>query len=558
MNGRRAPTVAPADLPLLLLLASAGAAVWPAYDRSLCGPTLAAIAAGVVLYFALSRLPATARAWHAAAGLAVLAAAAVAAYFISQYGHLGYTEKVGGVDHLAAWLGGGAPSAGEWAPDRNSVAASLEGVFFLAIALAVTRRHGAARAAWGVAVVMLAAALALSASRGAWLAIGVAAVVWVAIRLRWCESKPAVISVLAVAPLVAGLVWLVAIAWWPDVTGSGAVAPVLNRPDRVTIYRQAAMLIRDCPVTGIGLGGQFAMTLSRYVLLIQVPYLTYSHNLYLETWLELGLAGAAALVWLLSAFVTSFRTLPQLRNRTLAEGAGIGVLAILLHGMVDARQYVDLWTALPLFALLGLYTAAVSPGTTVPLRRGARLASAIAVSLFLLLALGSMWPPAAAWHANAGAVRQAQAELGKPASAPPDTAALEDAGASFRRALAADPRNVTANLRLALMDMDAGRFDAAAGHAASAWNADRSNPAARKALGLASVWVGDLDRARPLLERIPGIVDELNVWGWWRASQRQPQLALRAYRMSLSLNPAQSSIHAAADAITASRPPGSP
>ncbi len=551
MNGRRVPTIAPADLPLLLLLASAGAAVWPAYDRSLCWPTLAAMAAGVALYFVLSRLPATARAWHAAAGITVLAAAALSAYFISQYGHLGYTEKIGGVDHLAAWLGGGAPRAGEWAPDRNSVAASLEGVFFLAIALAVTRRHQVARAAWGVAAVTLAAALALSASRGAWLAIAAAAVVWVALRQRWCASKPALISVLAAAPAVAGLAWLVAIAWWPDVTGSGAIAAALDRPDRVTIYRQAALLIRDCPVTGIGLGGQFAMTLSRYVLLIQVPYLTYSHNLFLETWLELGLAGAVAFVWLLASLVLSFTALPQLRNRTLAEGAGLGVLAVFLHGVVDARQYVDLWTALPLFALLGLHAAAVSPGTTAPLTRHRRLVSAIVVSGLLALALGSMWPPVAAWHANVGAVRQAQAELGKPASAPPVTAALQSARARFNRALAVDPRNPTANMRLALMDMDAGRFDAAAGHAALAWNADRNNPAARKALGLASVWVGDLDRARPLLERVPGIVDELNAWGWWRANRGEPALALLAYRMSLVLAPDQPGLREAAAALAA-------
>ena len=84
-----------------------------------------------------------------------------------------------------------------------------------------------------------------------------------------------------------------------------ALGRIFDRPDRLDLYRQSLWLIRDYAFTGVGLGGQFALALSRYVLLIQVPYLTYLHNLYLEVWLQQGLIGAAAWVWLLTAFVLS-------------------------------------------------------------------------------------------------------------------------------------------------------------------------------------------------------------------------------------------------------------
>ena len=111
------------------------------------------------------------------------------------------------------------------------------------------------------------------------------------------------------------------------------------------------------------------MLLSRYVLLIQVPFLTYSHNLYLQTWLELGLPGMLALAWLLTVFFVSLTVLPQLRHRTLAQATALGLLATFLHGIVDARQYVDLWTGLPVFVLLGLHAALVTPGETAPMKR---------------------------------------------------------------------------------------------------------------------------------------------------------------------------------------------
>jgi hypothetical protein len=44
---------------------------------------------------------------------------------------------------------------------------------------------------------------------------------------------------------------------------------------------------------------------------------------------------------------------------------------------------------------------------------------------------------------------------------------------------------------------------------------------------------------------VPGIVGELNAWGWWRASRRETALAIRAYRMSLAIEPDQDDVRRA-------------
>jgi hypothetical protein len=53
------------------------------------------------------------------------------------------------------------------------------------------------------------------------------------------------------------------------------------------------------------------------------------------------------------------------------------------------------------------------------------------------------------------------------------------------------------------------------------------------------VWVGELERARPLLQDVPDIVEELNTWAWWRTTQGQMEQSVNAYRTSLLLEPDQ-------------------
>jgi O-antigen ligase len=266
------------------------------------------LVAGVLLYVLVSRLAVSREQWHAIAILITVACAFLSVYFVTQYDHFGYPEKVGAISRLGALIGRIVPSFVFWAPTGNSVAAFLEGGFFLAVALALTAEKWVWRVVGAVGVGLIALALLMSASRGAWLAVVVASALWAA--LYW---RPARVAVGVGAVLALGLVSYVIVRG--DITVLGEIpiinrtlAPIFIRPDRLEVYRNSVYLVQDFALTGIGLGGQFAMMLSKYALLIRVPFLTYSHNLYLEVWLQQGLIGIGALLWLMAALYQAAKT----------------------------------------------------------------------------------------------------------------------------------------------------------------------------------------------------------------------------------------------------------
>jgi Tfp pilus assembly protein PilF len=97
--------------------------------------------------------------------------------------------------------------------------------------------------------------------------------------------------------------------------------------------------------------------------------------------------------------------------------------------------------------------------------------------------------------------------------------------------------------------MDEDRFDDAVQHLEAAWRADPGNTTTHKALGLAYMWVGELEKAKPLLQNAPNIIAELNAWGWWRGTQQQTEQALYAYRTSLLLKPDQPEVKQTLDEL---------
>ena len=133
MPRKRNSWLTPLDLPLALFLLSAVFSIWPAYDRSLCWNTLIALIAGFLLYGLISRLATSRRWWRASATFVVLASVLLSLYFVTQYAHFGYPEKIGAISRLGAFIGQIVPSlppAVTWVPTDNGVAAFLEGGLF--------------------------------------------------------------------------------------------------------------------------------------------------------------------------------------------------------------------------------------------------------------------------------------------------------------------------------------------------------------------------------------------------------------------------------------------
>jgi tetratricopeptide (TPR) repeat protein len=169
-------------------------------------------------------------------------------------------------------------------------------------------------------------------------------------------------------------------------------------------------------------------------------------------------------------------------------------------------------------------------------RRWLPLAGALA---FLTIAWIGLRPLQATWHANLGCVLQARGDLLESLNEEQQAVLRRRAVKQYRRAIRIAPHNRTAQQQMGLILMDERHFQDAVLHLEKAWQADPDNTTTHKALGLAYVWVGELEKAKPLLQNVPDIVEELNVWGWWRGTQQQTQLAINAYRMSLMLEPDQ-------------------
>jgi O-antigen ligase len=527
------------DLPLALFLLSAVLAVWPAYDRSLCRDTLTVLTAGFLLFLLISRLAISHRGWHIVAASLVSASVLLSLYFVTQYAHFEYPPKVGAIDRLGALVGRIIPSAVIWVPVPNSVATFLEGGLFLAVALVLAEKRWTWRVAGVIGAGLITLALLMSASRGAWMAVLVTSVLWLALYRRAARA-------LAIGGAVLALGLAIIVITQHDVSVLGRIpiidrtlAPLLIRPDRLDVYRNSIYLIQDFPLTGIGLGEQFAMVHSKYALLIPYPFLTYSHNLYLEIWLEHGLPGAVAWLWLLVALYQAARTHAKPGADFLFQSTWLGLTAILVHGISDARQYVDLWCWFPFFGLLGLNGAILLRRSSEARRGRSRLFPAAVVGAFLVVVAVGLQPLVATWHANIGCVLQARGDLLASLNDGQRDALRKEAANRYRRAIQVDPHDRTARQRLGVILMDENRFDGAVEHLQMAWQTDPDNTTTHKALGLAYVWVGELERAKPLLQDVPDIVAELNTWAWWRNTQGQMEQAANAYRASLLLEPEQ-------------------
>ena len=69
--------------------------------------------------------------------------------------------------------------------------------------------------------------------------------------------------------------------------------------DRVNVWHNSLSLVRDYPLTGMGLGS-YEMAYASYALLTHVGYIAHAHNLLLDVWLSLGALGLIALLGIIA------------------------------------------------------------------------------------------------------------------------------------------------------------------------------------------------------------------------------------------------------------------
>ncbi len=534
---------------LVLLAISAPLGVWASYDPASSWPLMLTLLGSISFFFAMVNTHISPR-WGA--GGLVVAAVLLAFYFVGQYGHFYYPDEVGRLANLGRFTGSLLPNFVFFTPHPNAAAGFLESTLFLSVALAWRARDGE-RMAWSVAAVLIAYGLLISGSRGAWVGLMVAAVLWVLSLIPNRGLRWALVGV----GLIGGLFGIYILV---QMVLAGSQLPGLNSTletasSRLILYRNSLYLLGDYPFTGIGLGDTFGMVYSRYQLLIQVPFLTYSHNLFLSVALGLGLLGFVALVWLLVSFyvfVIRVETIGlNLRVLPLFRAAWLGATATFVHGLTDAPQFAGVgWTMPMLFGVLGV---AIVMGRSALgedeeeqyeappalYRRRSWQAGGIAVVALIIVAVIFWRPLASAWYANLGAIQQTQAELSPNLDDSEREVATRRAVEDFARALHVNPVQPAANRRLGLMALDRENFETAAVYLDQAYHQEPGNQATLKALGYAYLWAGQLDLAEvPLRQRDDQseLVEELSNWNSWWASQGRSDLARYAGEMAQRLS----------------------
>jgi putative inorganic carbon (HCO3(-)) transporter len=239
----------------------------------------------------------------------------------------------------------GVRRAQAWYPSPNHLALTLGRAWPFLLALALAGPDGYRRWAWA-GTGLVGAALLLTFSSGGWVGSTVAVVaVLAALGRRRLAARLAAVALVGLV-VVSGLAL------------AGALPERLN-PLRQTggfrleLWASTLEMLRDHPLLGIGLDN-FSYLYQQVYLHVGAaaePNLSHPHNWVLHFWVELGVAGLVAFLWLLARFVQLARRALHGQQRWLVAGA-VGALAdMLIHGLVDNSYFlVDLafvfWLAL--------------------------------------------------------------------------------------------------------------------------------------------------------------------------------------------------------------------
>jgi putative inorganic carbon (HCO3(-)) transporter len=113
-------------------------------------------------------------------------------------------------------------------------------------------------------------------------------------------------------------------------------------PGRMEIWSKALIILRDFPLTGIGLGAfgeAYRLYFASIVLPSAADVVFHAHNTLLSVAVEVGLPGVLIYSTVLGGFgAMSWKALKYVRtiNRVLALGLACGVVAFLVFGLFDA------------------------------------------------------------------------------------------------------------------------------------------------------------------------------------------------------------------------------
>ena len=421
--------------------------VWAAYDQGVAWRRFVLIVMGLAIMLGVA-LAGRYRREKALAGIALgsgLLAGAIGAYFLLVYDW--QPSAVGEftlIQQAGIWIQGHRPAL----PVSEDINANVAGgILVLLLPLAVAGvawvKSGfpaersvlqgrpvcssssvmvaAAAISTTLALALAVIALILTGSRGAW--IGLIAGAGVAAALgRLSHRRHSFAAVLVLACALLFLLWAaVALpgleSLLSGVAGGGSAG-------RSVLWKDMLALVTDYPFTGSGLGSTM-MVYSTYVMLLHVGYITHAHNLFLQIAIEQGLPGLVAFAGLLVAAGWRLMARADGRSQVFRLAAIASLVALAVHGMVDAGAYAS--KAVPaLFLPLGFaFGTTIAQGSGFGSRPSApsahhvlnttALTSALVLTFALITAFALALLPAsrAAFQANLGTLAQTRAELSR-------------------------------------------------------------------------------------------------------------------------------------------------
>ena len=199
----------------------------------------------------------------------------------------------------------------------------------------------AVRILFSAGVVIVVLALLLTRSR-AGIACGLVALAMASAMLVWnagsVQAKVLLIVLAASALLLGSYVGLTSVLerFGPDEVS-------LAYASRVQLAGATLRAALDFLPLGSGLG-TFADVFHRYQPDRITGFIDHAHNDYAEAFLELGVAAVAAILLLALAYVARWRDLLRARRSRslgfLQISAGLGVLALMLHGIFDFNFHI--------------------------------------------------------------------------------------------------------------------------------------------------------------------------------------------------------------------------
>lgn len=540
----------PLGLPLLLFLGSAVLGVVTAYSTPASLIDFALIAAGIALYLLIvqTRYSEAFGLWTVI--LLSLGASLLVVLFVSTHDFGQSPIKFGVINRIGLSISRVFSNSQTTSLHPNNLAGMLELALPVIIALAVSL---ARQKRWLGSIAAIAAAsfmlfgLVLTGSRGAWLGlllVGAAFLnVWIAKQIK--RSGHGLFFVLGALVFLLCLFLVALLAGLPFEESvqrlyslAQAKAGEIPRPE---LYRQVWELVQDYFFTGSGLG-TFPMVYSTYALQLNVYVLPHAHNILLQIWMEQGLAGIFAFLWLILAF---YRWVWNHHSGLgwLALGGLAATSVMLIHGLMDAALWYSDVTRPFLFLPVALTIAGTNiqepisrPQTSridavpakkfsgksvpgwllVPLDPAPSVPLVIACLASLALVF-TLKQPVATWYANLGSLAQTRTELGQysfPDSLVEYTRRQQDltqAETYFHAALEIDPENVTANQRLGMIALARGEYGDALEFGNAALRADPNSPITWQVLGDAYLALGQPDQAYAYWSHLEKAADKLNV-----------------------------------------------